>query len=127
MSCGALEIVGHCPVIFVAVRLADHVGYERSDAAELCVAERIGGSCVGQEFTVSGRGTFGDHDHAETIVSYALLYLGEKLLFLERHFGEQDYVRWLIGLASRQPAGCGNPAGMAAHDLEHEYLGGGPR
>ena len=48
----ALQVVGHRPVILVAVRLADHVGDHRADAAELRMAESVRGARIGQELAV---------------------------------------------------------------------------
>jgi hypothetical protein len=49
VACRALQIVGDRPMIFIAVRFADHVGDHRSDTTQLRMAEGIFGAGVGQK------------------------------------------------------------------------------
>ncbi len=48
---------------------------------------------------------------------------GQELLLVELHLGEQDHDR--DALIRHQRAGGGDPAGVTAHDLDDEDLGGG--
>ena len=51
----------------------------------------------------------------------------EEALAIERDFGKQNDVRRIAGFLAGQAAGGGHPAGVPAHDFEHEYLGRGAR
>src|SRR5690606_24658261 len=49
----------------------------------------------------------------------------QEFVLVEGHLGKQDDHRQVRFFAGCQAAGGGDPAGVASHDLEHEYLGGG--
>src|SRR5690606_8584991 len=66
------------------------------------------------------------HRHVAELLDLAL-HLGDEALLVEGDLREQDDDRKrVIGRVGR-PAGGGDPAGMAAHDLQHEHLRGSLR
>ena len=111
-------------MVFVAVRLAHHVGDHRAHSAELRVAEGVLGAGIRQELAVGVVGAFGDHDHAIAVVSHAVLDARQEALLVEGDLGEQDDVWRLARAFAREPARGGDPAGVL-RDLHHEHLNGG--
>ena len=49
MARGALQVVGHGPVVLLVEPVLDQFGDQRSDAAKLRMPERIGRSRFGQK------------------------------------------------------------------------------
>ena len=52
VPCGTLQIVGHGPMILIAMGFPHHVGNHRPHAAKLGVAEGILGAGLGQELAI---------------------------------------------------------------------------
>ncbi len=122
VACRPLQVIGHRPVELVARGILDHVGDHRRRPTELGVAEGVPGPLLGQEFSIRPVATLG---HADGAVA-ELLDLGldrrQELLLIELHLREQRQDR--NALIRDQGAGGGDPAGVTAHDLDDEDLGG---
>jgi hypothetical protein len=87
------------------------------------VAEGVAGALLGQEAPVRPVAALGDADGAVAVLLDLGLDRGEELLLVELHLREQrDHRDALVG---DQRAGGGDPAGVAAHDLDDEDLGRG--
>ena len=123
MSGGALQIVGNGIVIFETQVFPDHVGDNRRNSAELCVAEGVSRSGFGQELSIRVASTLADDDDTVLIFLDALFDPFQERRFLERNLGKQNDVRRILGPGTGQTTGCRDPAGMATHHFEHEYLG----
>ena len=64
MARGALQVVGHGPVEFVAQCLLDQVGHDRRCAAELGVTKCIAGTLFSQKRSVGVMAALGNHHGA---------------------------------------------------------------
>ena len=124
MTGGALQIVGHGPMELEAQPVAYQLRQHRRHAAQLGVAESVFAAGVGEKSAVRIAHAFGNHDHAVADAFDGGLGLGQESRFVERHFRQQDDVRRVVATLLRQAAGGGDPAGVAAHGLEDEHLGG---
>ena len=120
---GALQVVGHGPVEFVAQSFFDHVGDHGCCAAELGVAKGVFAALFGQKRAVGVVAAFGDDDGAVAVFFDQLVHAGEEFLLVKHDFREQDDDGDAV--VFDQTAGSGDPAGVAAHDFEHEDFGGG--
>ena len=125
---GALQVVGHRPVVLVAELLAHHVGDHRADAAELRVAEGIascrlrpgtcrpGISCPRRPRSRSSRSCSRTASRARGTAAWSKAISGNRMMC-----GGSP------GLSAGESAGRGDPAGVPAHHFQHEHLGGGAR
>ncbi len=125
MTGGPLQVVAHCPVVFVAEFVFDHLRNHRGHAAELLVAEGVGVAGVSQEGAVFVAGAFGHHDHTVADLLHGGLYLLHEGGFVEGNFREQNQVRGVVVVVLGQAGSGGDPAGVAAHHFHDEHLGGG--
>ena len=125
MPRGALQVVAHRPVVFVAQLPFHHLRQHRGHAAELLVAEGVGGAGVGQEGAVGGARAFGDHDHAVAHLLDGVVDFLQERLPVKGDFREQDDVRGVVRVVLGEAGAGGDPAGVAAHHFHHEHLGGG--
>ena len=124
MACGSLEIVCHGPVILVAQGILNHVGNCWRDTPELSMAKGVLGRPRFSEKTAVGvTRSLRHHDHAKTLALNRRLYLGQKCLFVEGHFRQQNDVGRIIWIFLGQRP-CGSyPASVAPHDLKNKNLG----
>ena len=94
----------------------------RHEPTELRVTKGVPVALICQQATVCGtRSLRGDH-HTIAMPIYALVYLGQKPLFIEGDLGKQNNVGPITPVLSRQSARAGNPTGMPAHDFKNKYL-----
>src|SRR5665647_3993978 len=73
-------------------------------------------------FTIRPVTTFRHHNRAVAIIINLGFNLGQKLVLIEFHFGKQYHDRNIVFLIGSQTAGCGNPSGMAPHDLDDKNI-----
>src|SRR5690606_11711799 len=111
--------------IFVAEFVLDQGRQGGGHAAELIVAEGGGVGGRGHQGAVLVLGAFGGDDHAVAIFLHSGVHLLEELFLREGDFGEQNDMGGIARPSRREPAGGGDPAGVAAHHFEDEHLGGG--
>ncbi|GBE09471.1 hypothetical protein BMS3Abin12_00015 [bacterium BMS3Abin12] len=120
----ALQVVRDRPVVLVAQAVLDDLRDDRRDAAELGVTEGVPGVGLGQKPSVRAPHPLGDHDGAVAEFLDRLFDPLEEPLLIEGHLREEDEVRCVTRLLGGEAAGRGDPACVAAHDLQHEDLGG---
>ena len=70
-------------------------------------------------------GALGGDDHAVTVALHRALDLGQELFPVKGDFRKQDDVGRVALAFGSQARRSGNPARVAAHDFQNEYLGGG--
>ena len=123
VSGGALEIIRDRPMELITQGLLDHVRHDRGGPAQLGVTEGVPGPLFRQEAAVRVVATLGDADGAVAMLLYLGLDRRDEALLIELHLREQGDNR--DALIRHQGPGGGDPARVAAHDLDHEELGGG--
>jgi len=70
---GALQVVGHRPVVLVAELVLDELRDHGPDSAELRVAEGVARAGIGEELALGVAHALGDHDGAVAVLFDALL------------------------------------------------------
>src|SRR3546814_6450680 len=86
--------------------------------SELGVAEGVlAAAGIGDEAAVGGADAFAGDDHAVADLRHHLPHARQEVRFVVRPLGKQDQVRRVARLLAGQPAGRGQPAGVAAHGL----------
>ena len=125
MASGALQIVGHGPVILVT-QLVFHHGREIGrEPAQLAVAKGVFQPGFGEKTAVLVLGSLRGHDHAVAALFYRAFHPGQEFLPVEGDFREQDYMGRIPLFLCGQSRRRGNPARVAAHDFQDEHPGGG--
>ena len=122
MARGTLQIIGDRPVILVLELLLDDAGDERTDAAQLRVAERVLRASLCHQLAIGTLETFG---YADTAIAKRLrvaLDGGEKFRFVKRDLRKQQNQRHRRFLVRRHADCRGDPTRVPAHHLEHENL-----
>ena len=126
MACGALQVVGHGPVVLVAELFADQVGDHRGDATQLGMTEGIFQTLVGEELAGLVVHAFGDHDGAVAVFPDLALDLGAgTCASLKATSGNRMMTGRSQSSVAAMTAGGGDPAGVTAHDFQYEDLGRG--
>ena len=125
MARRALEIVRHCPVVFIAKGVLNHGREGGRDAPELLMAEGIHRARVREEAAVGVVGPFRDRNHAVAHPIDGLFNLRQESLFVKGPLREDDDVGRVIGRLLGEPRGSSDPPRMAPHHFENEHLGGG--
>src|SRR5690606_1913248 len=89
-------------------------------AAELGVAEGVGGGVSGDVVAVGVDETFADDDHAVFLALEDTADVLEALVLVERDFRKIDQVRRVVRVVAAlgERGAGGDPAGGAAHDLD---------
>ena len=100
----------------------DEVGEVARRAGQALVAEGVDGVHVVRQLAdvaaVGQANALGNRHDDGGIALLQRLDLGDELLGVKRHLGQADEVDALAVLALRQRRGRGQPAGVAAHDLD---------
>src|SRR5690606_24994942 len=104
---------------------AGQVGFDEAleevgGAAELGVAEGVGGLSGRDVVAIGINQTFADDDEAVFLALEDALHVGDELLGGEGDFGQEDDVRRVVRMVAALGEGGagGDPAGVAAHDFE---------
>ena len=124
MTSSTLQVIGHGPVVLVTQLAAHHVGDNRCDTTKLRMSKGILESLVGEKLALAVGNAFRDNDGNIAVFFHLGLDLGQELRLVEGYFREQDDDWQVAVFRAGHTAGCRDPAGMAAHYLEYEYLGG---
>ena len=103
MARGALQVVGHRPVILELELLAHQVRDHGRHAAELRMAEGVAQPGVGHELAIGAVQALGHADHAVAGALHGRVHLGEEPVLVERDFGEQQDVRRLARALAASP------------------------
>ena len=119
----SLQVISQRPVVLVAELFLDHRGQRRCHAAELLVAEGVGGTGIREEGAILVVHALGGDDHAIAPFLHGLANTGQELRTIEGDFRKQNDMWRISGLARSKSAGRGDPAGVTTHHFEDEYLG----
>ena len=99
--------------------LLDYLGQQGGQAAQLGVAEAVGGRGLGlgDEGAVGVVDALGDGHHAVALLLVDALHVGQELIHVEVHLGQVHQIG-AGAVGGGQGGGASQPAGVAAHDLD---------
>ena len=101
----------------------DHRCHDRGNTTQLGMAKRIPQALISQKPAIFVANAFRDHNRAVAETADFLIDQSHKALAVKSHLGEQDNDGYRGFFIAGHAAGCGNPAGMAAHNLKDKYFG----